>query len=124
MIVSILLGLGVVMLAAAALLALYRMTKGPTTLDRIISADVILAMVVAGLTMEAVINRHATTLPIMLVVSLVAFAGSLSAARFFADQDRNTLVQEAHATSDAAAETSDGETSDGETSDGEGRAAR
>lgn len=89
MIVNILLGIGVVMLFLAALLTLFRMSRGPSILDRVIAADVIMAMVIAGLAMEAVINRHTTTLPIMLAVSLIGFAGSLSMARFVADRDRS-----------------------------------
>ncbi|MDN5726028.1 MAG: monovalent cation/H+ antiporter complex subunit F [Propionibacteriales bacterium] len=92
MIVTVLLVLGAAMLAVAAVLTVYRMSKGPTILDRVIAADVVLAIVVAGLATEAVYHRHLTTLPIMLVVSLVAFAGSLSMARFFAEQDRNTWL--------------------------------
>lgn len=91
MIVNILLGIGVVLLCVAALLTLFRMSRGPSTLDRVIAADVIMAMVIAGLAMEAVINRHTTTLPIMLVVSLIGFAGSLSMARFVGD--RGTAVK-------------------------------
>lgn len=86
MIVNILLGIGVVMLFVAALLTLFRMSRGPSTLDRVIAADVIMAMVVAGLAMEAVIHSHTTTLPIMLAVSLIGFAGSLTMARFVGDR--------------------------------------
>lgn len=88
MIVQVLLAVGAAMLTLAALLTVYRMSKGPSILDRVIAADVILAIVVAGLATEAVYHRHLTTLPIMLVISLVAFAGSLSVARFFAEQER------------------------------------
>lgn len=86
--VTVLLGIGVVMLFAAALLTLFRMSRGPSTLDRVIAADVIMSMVIAGLAMEAVINKHTTTLPIMLAVSLIGFAGSLSMARFVGDRDK------------------------------------
>ena len=44
-------------------------------------------MVIAALAMEAAINEHTTTIPIMLVLSLFGFAGSLSMARFVADRD-------------------------------------
>lgn len=90
MIVNVILGIGVVMLFVAALLTLFRMSRGPSTLDRVIAADVIMAMVIAGLAMEAVINHHTTTLPIMLAVSLVGFAGSLSMARFVGDRTTAT----------------------------------
>lgn len=80
---------GVVILGAAAALTLLRMARGPSTLDRIVAADVIIAVVIAGLAMEASLNDHATTLPIMVVLSMLGFAGSLSMARFVADRDQS-----------------------------------
>jgi multicomponent Na+:H+ antiporter subunit F len=79
---------GVVVLGVAATLTLVRMARGPSTLDRIVAADVIIAVVIAGLAMEASLNHHATTLPIMVVLSMLGFAGSLSMARFVADRDQ------------------------------------
>lgn len=80
---------GVMILGAAAALTLLRMARGPSTLDRIVAADVIIAVVIAGLAMEASLNDHATTLPIMVVLSMLGFAGSLSMARFVADRDQS-----------------------------------
>jgi multicomponent Na+:H+ antiporter subunit F len=48
------------------------------------------AVVIAGLALEAIVNDHATTLPIMLVLSLLGFAGSVAIARFVADRDKAT----------------------------------
>lgn len=78
----------VAMLAAAAVLVLIRMARGPSTLDRVVSTEVLVNIVIAGLAMEAVVNRHHTTLPIMLVLALLGFAGSVSMARFVADRDK------------------------------------
>jgi len=86
MIVTVILGIGAVLLTAAAVLTLLRLTKGPSTLDRVIAADVMIAIVIAALATEAVINRHATTLPVILVLTLLGFAGSLSIARFVTDR--------------------------------------
>ena len=72
------------MLAVAAVLLLVRITRGPTMLDRVIAMDVLVAIVVCGLGVEAAFNRHATTLPILVVLSLVGFVGSVSVARFAA----------------------------------------
>lgn len=80
--------IGVVFLAATMALTLIRMTRGPSTLDRVIAAEVVVAVVIAALAMEAALNHHTTTIPIMLVLSLLGFAGSLSMARFAADRDR------------------------------------
>ena len=77
-------GLCLAILGVAAALTVYRMTAGPTMLDRVIAMDVLVAIVVCGLGVEAAFNRHATTLPILVVLSLVGFVGSVSVARFAA----------------------------------------
>lgn len=72
------------MLAVAAVLVLIRMTIGPTMLNRVVAMDVLIAVVVAGLGLEAALNRHSTTLPILVVLSLLGFVGAVSVARFAA----------------------------------------
>lgn len=72
------------MLAAATLLGLVRATAGPTMLNRIVAMDLLVAVAVAGIGLEAALNRNATTLPILVALSLVAFTGSVSVARFAA----------------------------------------
>jgi multicomponent Na+:H+ antiporter subunit F len=71
-------------LGVAAAMAVYRMTVGPTMLDRVIATDVLIAIVVCGLAVEAAFYRHSTTLPILVVLSLLGFVGSVSVARFAA----------------------------------------
>lgn len=85
---NVIIMIGVVFLAAAMGMTLFRMSRGPSTLDRVVAADVVVAIVIAALAMEAALNQHATTIPIMLVLSLLGFAGSLSMARFASDRDR------------------------------------
>ena len=85
--VTVIIAAGVVALVAAAVLSLVRMASGPTALDRALAADVIVAVVIAALAIEASVNQHATTVPIMVVLALVGFTGSLSMARFVAGQD-------------------------------------
>ena len=70
------------MLAVAALLLVIRISLGPTMLDRIVALDVLVAVTICGLAVEAAIYRHTTTLPILGVLSLVGFVGSVSVARF------------------------------------------
>ncbi len=55
--------------------------------ERVVAADVLVAVVVAALAAEAIVNDHATTLPVMLVLSLLGFAGAVSIARFVAERD-------------------------------------
>ena len=76
------------MLGAAAVIALIRMTIGPTMLSRAVAMDVLSATIVAGLAIEAAYNKHSTTLPILVVVSLIGFVGSVSISRFAARESR------------------------------------
>ncbi|UYM03573.1 monovalent cation/H+ antiporter complex subunit F [Solicola gregarius] len=76
------------MLGIAAVLALVRMAIGPTMLNRAVAMDVLAATIVAGLAIEAAYNKHSTTLPILVVVSLVGFVGSVSISRFAARESR------------------------------------
>jgi multicomponent Na+:H+ antiporter subunit F len=76
-----------VLLTSAAVLLVIRMALGPTMLDRVIALDVLVAVMICGLGVEAAVNRHTTTLPILVVFSLVGFVGSVSMARFTRGSD-------------------------------------
>ena len=73
---------------SAAALAVWRMNQGPRMLDRMIAVDVLIAAVVGAIGLEAAVNRNATTLPILVVLSLVGFVGAVSVARFAAGEAR------------------------------------
>lgn len=77
----------VALLALAALLLVVRIALGPTMLDRVVALDVLVAVIICGLALEAAVNRHATTLPILGALSLVGFVGSVSIARFIRGKD-------------------------------------
>ncbi len=70
------------LLSVAALLALIRLYRGPSLLDRVIAADMLLATMIGAVGAEAAINRHATTLPVLVVLALLGFVGSVSLVRF------------------------------------------
>ena len=70
------------MLTVAALLALIRVVIGPTMLNRVMAMEVVVAVVVGGLALEAAYNQHTTTLPILLVLAMLGFVGATSVARF------------------------------------------
>jgi multicomponent Na+:H+ antiporter subunit F len=77
----------VALLGVAALLLVARISMGPTMLDRVVALDVLVAVVICGLGLEAAIHRHTTTLPILVVLSLLGFVGSVSIARFTRGSD-------------------------------------
>ena len=71
-----------VLLSVAALLALARIYRGPSLLDRIVGADLLLSTMLGAVGAEAAVNRHATTLPVLVVLSLLGFVGSVAMVRF------------------------------------------
>ncbi|HEY5785091.1 MAG TPA: monovalent cation/H+ antiporter complex subunit F [Microlunatus sp.] len=74
-------------LGAAALLLVLRISLGPTMLDRIVALDVLVAVMICGLAVEAAAQRHTTTLPVLVVLSLLGFVGSVTVARFTPGSD-------------------------------------
>ena len=71
-----------VILALAALLALVRAVRGPSILDRVVATDVLLAIIVTAIASEAAYTEDATALPVLVVLSILGFTGSVSVARF------------------------------------------
>jgi multicomponent Na+:H+ antiporter subunit F len=70
------------LLTAGAGLTVLRVIRGPSMLDRIVATDVLLAIVVVALASLAAFTRDATALPILAVLSILGFTGSVSVARF------------------------------------------
>ncbi|MFI7429375.1 monovalent cation/H+ antiporter complex subunit F [Micromonospora sp. NPDC049836] len=68
--------------SVTALLALARIYRGPSLLDRIVGADLLLSTMLGAVGAEAAINRHAATLPVLVVLSLLGFVGSVALVRF------------------------------------------
>ena len=77
----------VVVLDISALLLLVRISLGPTMLDRVVALDVLVAVIICGLALEAAVHRHTSTLPVLVVLSLLGFVGSVSVARFSPGSD-------------------------------------
>ena len=70
------------LLAGGAVLALIRIVRGPSILDRIVATDVLLAVIVMSIAAEAAFARDATALPVLAVLSILGFTGAVSVARF------------------------------------------
>jgi multicomponent Na+:H+ antiporter subunit F len=70
------------LLAAATMLVLARLVRGPSTLDRIVAVDVLLAIVICAIATEAAYTRDATSLPLLVGLSILGFIGSVSVGRF------------------------------------------
>lgn len=72
------------LLGCAAALTIYRIAKGPSLLDRVIAADVLLAIFGAGLATEMAVNHHQDNLALLVVLTVIGFIGSVTVARFVA----------------------------------------
>ena len=88
-------------LGVAALLLVIRISWGPTMLDRVVALDVLVAVVICGLAIEAAAHRHTTTLPILVVLSLLGFAGSATVARFSPGSEDDEEAGDAEGVGDA-----------------------
>jgi len=74
-------------LGLGALVALVRAIKGPSLADRIIAVDLILLLTAGGFAMEAARGGTQLFWPLVTVVALVAFTGTVFVARFIEWRD-------------------------------------
>jgi multicomponent Na+:H+ antiporter subunit F len=77
-----LLTVGFALVGAALLVAAVRFVLGPSALDRMVSLDAIVAIIMSGLMIYAAMTGDSTVLPAVVAVSLVGFLGSSTVARF------------------------------------------
>ncbi|MGY1639509.1 monovalent cation/H+ antiporter complex subunit F [Geodermatophilus sp. SYSU D00703] len=70
------------LIGAGAVLTLVRLALGPSLLDRVVATDTLLVIVSAGLAVYAALERNASVVPVLVVVSLLAFVGTVSIARY------------------------------------------
>jgi multicomponent Na+:H+ antiporter subunit F len=70
------------MLGGGELLALVRLARGPSLLDRVVATDALLVIISAGLAVYAALTRNPTVVPVLVVVALLGFVGTVSVARY------------------------------------------
>ncbi|WP_104101991.1 monovalent cation/H+ antiporter complex subunit F [Arthrobacter sp. 08Y14] len=75
-----------VMLSVAAAGAIFRIARGPSILDRVLAADVLLTIVGAALATDMIVNRNLNYLALLVSISLIGFIGSVTVARFVTDR--------------------------------------
>lgn len=71
-----------VLLCAAALLTTWKVAFGPKTLDRLVSVDTLVAVVMCALNGWAAYSMDSTVVYGTTALSLLGFIGSLSVVRF------------------------------------------
>ncbi|AFU05881.1 monovalent cation/H+ antiporter complex subunit F [Nocardia brasiliensis] len=77
-----------VMLTAAAVLTSYRILAGPSTLDRVVGIDSLMAIAASGLAVWAAYSQDTTLLPAIIALALVGFLGSAAVSRFRVRDDQ------------------------------------
>ena len=87
---NILLLLIMVGFGLAAVLALIRIVRGPSILDRAVASDVLLTEVMCVIGAEMAINGHTRNIPVLLIIAAVGVFGSIAVARFVARRDNTT----------------------------------
>lgn len=80
------LAVAAVLLALSAAVAVVRIIRGPSLLDRVIAVDVLLSVVSAALIVDMAVNRHQDNLILVVAICLVGFIGSVTVARFVIDR--------------------------------------
>ncbi|RRJ88384.1 sodium:proton antiporter [Gulosibacter macacae] len=70
------------MFAAAAVLALIRIVRGPSIVDRMAGSDTLLTVLICVLASEMALNGHLNTLPLLIALAMTASIGTLAVARF------------------------------------------
>ncbi|WP_066296673.1 monovalent cation/H+ antiporter complex subunit F [Arthrobacter luteolus] len=83
---TIVIVIAAIMLATAAAGAIFRIVRGPSILDRVLAADVLLAILGGALVIEMVIYRNLDYLALLIAISLIGFIGSVTVARFVTDR--------------------------------------
>jgi len=71
-----------VLLAVGGALALIRAERGPSMLDRTVALDIIVTVLVAAVALYGSVDRRTDVVPILVVLSLVGFVGSVTISRF------------------------------------------
>ena len=83
-----------VVLVAGAALTLWRLALGPSVLDRSIALDALTSICLIAVALVACVQNSGALLPVMLVISLVGFTGSVTVARFAAGRDGREVSAE------------------------------
>jgi multicomponent Na+:H+ antiporter subunit F len=71
-----------IMLTAAAVIVSYRILAGPSTLDRVVGIDSLVAIAASALAVWAAYSDDTTVVPAIVALALVGFLGSAAVSRF------------------------------------------
>ncbi|TDD76147.1 sodium:proton antiporter [Actinomadura darangshiensis] len=75
------------LLGAAVLMTAARLVQGPSTFDRIMAVDVLSVLLVCGIAVHAAVWGEPAHAAILVVIALLGFVGSVTAARLAAQRE-------------------------------------
>ena len=78
--INIILTVVIVVLAASAILVLYRFIKGPTLPDRVTAIDLVTTIVIAIIVVFSILWDSPNFFDVAMVLALISFLGSISYA--------------------------------------------
>lgn len=78
--------LSAVLVGAAGLIGVSRIVRGPSSLDRVVAADLIVAVVIAGLGLWTAYTHQSGVIIFLLLLSVLGFTGATSIARLVGDR--------------------------------------
>lgn len=70
------------LLAVAGLLALVRVGRGGSLPDKVLGADTLILVLASGVAAGAGVTKDTTFLDVLVVVTLLSFAGTITVARY------------------------------------------
>lgn len=71
-----------IFLVLAALLTMYRLLRGPSTLDRLVALEMVASVSLSGMAAWAAFSEESAVLPALVALALLGFIGSISVPRF------------------------------------------
>ena len=80
-------GIALLTLAIAALLALVRVVRGPTLPDRVVAIDLIGVLIVGMIVVSAAATGEQAFLDVAIVIALISFVGTVAYARYVERED-------------------------------------
>ena len=77
------------MLGLSGALTVFRLLRGPSTLDRVVALDVFVVLTVVAAAVYVAAYGDGSNIPLLAAVSLVGFVGSVAAARLAVRRERH-----------------------------------
>lgn len=78
--------LSAVLVGTAGLIGVNRIVRGPSSLDRVVAADLIVAVVIAGLGLWTAYSGQPNVIMFLLLLSVLGFTGATSISRLVGDR--------------------------------------